>query len=60
MKKLFLLIVCFLSFQLVMAQIDDPPGDFIDTDPELPVDGSVGLLLAAGIGYGVKKLRSKK
>ena len=60
MKKLFLLIVCFLSLQLAMAQLDDPPGDFIDTDPELPVDGAVGLLMAAGVGYGIKKLRKKK
>ena len=60
MKKLFLLIVCFLSLQLAMAQLDDPPGDFIDSDPELPVDGAVGLLMAAGVGYGIKKLRKKK
>jgi hypothetical protein len=60
MKKLFLLIVCLFTLQLVKSQPDTPPGDFIDTDPELPVDGAVGLLLAAGVGYGVKKLRNKK
>jgi hypothetical protein len=60
MKKLYLLIVCFLTLQLAIAQIDDPPGDFIDEDPELPVDGALGLLLAAGVGYGIKKLTKNK
>lgn len=59
MKKLFLLIVCFLSFLLGMAQISEPPSDFVDSDPELPVDGGLGVLLAAGVGYGIKKLRKK-
>lgn len=40
----------------VMAQgPDDPPGD-----PSAPIDGGISLLVAAGVGYGVKKMRDKK
>lgn len=59
MRKLLLIAVLSLSMTVgVLAQ--DPPGDFIDSDPELPVDGGIGLLLAAGVGYGIKKLYQKK
>jgi hypothetical protein len=37
---------------LCMAQLGDPA-----SDPDAPIDGGVGLLLAAGIGYGVKKYK---
>ncbi len=36
------------------AQID--PGE----DPDAPIDGGVSLLVAAGVGYGVKKYRDNK
>lgn len=32
------------------------PGD----DPDAPIDGGLSLLLAAGVGYGVKKYRDTK
>ncbi|MCZ2222534.1 MAG: hypothetical protein LC122_02775 [Chitinophagales bacterium] len=39
----------------VRAQDDfDPPED------DIPVDGGITLLLAAGVGYGAKKLRDNK
>jgi hypothetical protein len=37
------------------AQIDPPP-DPIDT----PIDGGLSILLAAGVGYGVKKAYNKR
>jgi hypothetical protein len=37
------------------AQLGDP-GD----DPDAPIDGGVSVLVAAGIGYGVKKMRDNK
>lgn len=37
----------------VMAQ---DPGDC----PDCPIDGGLGLLIAAGVGYGVKKYRQEK
>jgi hypothetical protein len=36
------------------AQID-PAGD-----PDAPIDGGLGILLAAGIGYGIKQIRDRK
>ena len=38
----------------VNAQID--PGD----DPDAPIDGGLSLLLAAGVGYGIKKRRDSR
>jgi hypothetical protein len=55
MKKLqygFAIMVMFLLMSLpVLAQLGDP-GD----DPDAPIDGGVSLLVAAGIGYGAKKV----
>lgn len=37
------------------AQIGDP-GD----DPDAPIDGGIGLLVAAGVGYGIKKAKDSR
>ncbi len=37
------------------AQLGDP-GD----DPDAPIDGGVSLLVAAGVGYGIKKARDQR
>ena len=29
-------------------------------DPDAPIDGGLSLLLAAGVGYGVKKIRDNR
>jgi len=34
---------------------ENPPGD-----PGVPVDGGLGFLLAAGLGYGANRLRKKR
>ena len=49
-----LIIICCISIPLItLAQ--GPP------DPEdVPIDGGLAILLAAGVGYGVKKYRDKK
>lgn len=31
-----------------------------DDDPDLPIDGGVSLLVAAGVGYGIKKYRDEQ
>ena len=58
MKKI-ILIGCFcLATFVSLAQ---SPGPTPDPDPVgAPVDGGVGLLAAAGIAYGAKKLRDKR
>lgn len=52
------LIIMLCLPMLLHAQPTDPenPGG----DPDAPIDGGLGLLLAAGIGYGVKKVRDYK
>ena len=49
---LMMIAVTILPF-FAMAQ--DPGGG-----PDAPIDGGLSLLLAAGVGYGVKKYRDKK
>jgi len=46
----------FLAPTLLHAQ---GPGFGDDTD-DVPVDGGISLLVAAGVGYGVKQMRKKK
>ncbi len=41
--------------QACSAQIGDP-GD----DPDAPIDGGVSLLVAAGVGYGIKKVKESR
>jgi hypothetical protein len=57
MKKrdliLFLIIMCLIAFPTITnAQIIDPN--------DTPIDGGLGLLIAAGAAYGVKKYRDGK
>ena len=46
-----ILIVFNIVPKIAHAQID--PGE----DPDAPIDGGIGLLVAAGVGYGIKKAR---
>lgn len=49
-----LALVCFVLPLITLAQ-DGPP------DPEdTPIDGGLGLLIAAGVVYGVKKYKDVK
>lgn len=53
----FLAIIIILIVPvLTYAQpIDPTPGN-----PDAPVDGGLSLLIAGGIGYGVKKVREQR
>ena len=50
----FFLLLC-ITLIPCMAMAQDPGGG-----PDVPVDGGLSLLLAAGVGYGVKKYRDNK
>ncbi len=52
--QLILLAALFLVPCLLHAQ----PGFGDDVD-DVPVDGGLSLLVAAGVGYGVRKMRKK-
>ena len=55
-KMLILPALVFAFFallpQICNAQLGDPAGD-----PDAPIDGGVGVLIAAGVGYGIKKYK---
>ena len=52
MKNTILLICLLLLSGVALAQPPAPPAT--------PIDGGVGLLLAAGAAYGLKKIKSQK
>lgn len=60
-KHCLTLILLLLVVTSLFAQ-DLPPGDtgLFEEVQDVPVDGGLGFLLVAGIGYGIKKLYSKK
>ena len=52
------IVVVFSSLpSLVRAQ---PGGGGPDPDPQVPLDGGVSLLVAAGVGYALKKAHDKR
>ncbi len=54
-KVIYLLLV-FVSISGILHSQPTDPG----SDPDVPIDGGISLLLAAGVGYGIKELRAKK
>ena len=44
---------------LVFPAISHAQPGFDDEVSDVPVDGGLSLLVAAGVGYGAKKLRKK-
>lgn len=51
----FLMITLSLMPYTSYAQLGDP-----GEDPDAPIDGGLGFLVAAGVGYGIKKYRDGK
>lgn len=55
-KKWMSLLFALVAFSLpVLAQ-----DGFGDAGGDVPVDGGLSLLVAAGVGYGAKKIRDKR
>lgn len=50
-----LLLIVLFSPVLLNAQPSDP-----GSDPDVPIDGGLSILLAAGVGYGIRELKKKK
>lgn len=58
-KKRVLLTVFTAILVLGSLAVQAQPGDPGD-DPDVPVDGGVTLLVAAGVGYGIKRYRDSR
>ena len=56
----FLMIFTFLLILPFLVQAQSQPPGPGDTDIDAPIDGGLSLLVAAGIGYGVKKNRDNR
>jgi hypothetical protein len=61
MKKIFkqgvLIVVLIVGSHCAKAQFTDPDGD---PDTPIPLDPGSWVLVAAGVGYGVKKWRDSR
>jgi hypothetical protein len=51
-------VMCFLLFASV-AWADPTPPPPLPPSENVPIDGGIGYLVAAGIGYGIKKIYDK-
>jgi len=52
-KTMYLVAVLILAVSLKALAIDDDGG----IGDDVPIDGGLSLLVAAGVGYGVKKAK---
>jgi hypothetical protein len=53
--QLLVMIIALLLPTIVHADPTDP-----GSDPDVPIDGGLSILIAAGVGYGINELRKKK
>ena len=51
--------IVFVLMTHVHAQTPTDPGG-TDPDAATPIDGGLSLLVAAGVGYGAKKMKERK
>ena len=56
---LFTVGICFTSntYATEDPPINETPPEFEEDKPQMPIDGGVSALIAAGIAYGAKKYR---
>ena len=56
----FIKIICLLIALISITSLlhAQPPGPGEENDA--PIDGGLSLLIAGGVGYGVKKIREKR
>jgi len=51
--------LCFIA-ALIIPSLTHAQPVFDDDVNDVPVDGGLSLLVAAGVGYGAKKLKEKR
>lgn len=60
MKKITILQLLIAIAIICLPAIVHAQPSFADDVSDVPVDGGLSLLVAAGIGYGAKKIRDRK
>lgn len=60
MKTKFLRVIGVLTITMFIAMPVMAQDDFDEPENDIPIDGGITLLLAAGAGYGAKKLRDNR
>lgn len=60
-KVLIVFTLCFMALSLQTAEAQITFDDDVDDEvPAAPIDGFIGLGIAAGAYYGIKNLKAKK
>ena len=59
-KILVILLVLLLPMFLMAQPVGNPYGSGSGDPDAVPIDGGLSLLVAAGVGYGAKKLKERK
>ena len=57
---LFLLLVLLIPMLLIAQPVGNPYGSGSGDPDAVPIDGGFSLLVAAGVGYGAKKLKERR
>jgi preprotein translocase subunit SecY len=61
MKKYYKIITIFSILIVIFTVLPNLSAKAqVLPDPDAPIDGGVSLLIAAGIGYGIKKNKERK
>ena len=59
-QVLLLLIVLLIPMLLIAQPVGNPYGAGGGDPENAPIDGGLSLLVAAGVGYGAKKLKERR
>jgi hypothetical protein len=57
LERVLAIVFILITIALVVNAQAPPPST---NPPGAPIDGMVGLLIAAGVGYGIKRSREQK
>ncbi|GAI07108.1 unnamed protein product [marine sediment metagenome] len=52
--------ICLTAIMMLLPALLHAQPSFSDDVVDAPVDGGLSLLIAGGIGYGMKKVREKR
>lgn len=59
-RKIIAICSFMIAFILPLGLMAQPGDPGPDPDPQVPIDGGLSLLVAAGVGYAAKRAHDKK